>query len=407
MCNKRITEILGVQGFFVNDVEINNDRLVIDIEREDLTYCCSNCGQEHFFYYDKRTQIIRDLDISGKEVYLRLDRHRVLCDCEKMPQVIVERLRFVDIHRRMTKRFEAYVYGLTRKMTVKDVSEELGIHWNSVKEIEKKFIKKLRHGIRWKKIKRLAIDEVSWNGGREFLTIVTDRDGQGVVWIGNGKGKDTLDKFFEYVGEERYKRFKVFTVDMSKSYTASIKDYCPDADIVYDLFHLIRMLNKQLNEIRASEMARGREEGKSYHRNDKWLLLKGKERLTVGQKIDLKELLEENKNIQKGYLLKEMLREIFKERTQTVETLTERIKNWTVEAWNTGLKALQSFCKTIVSHFDGIVTYFRYHITNSIAEGLNNVIKELSRSAYGYRDKEYFKLKIIQHLSFVADSVPL
>lgn len=407
MCNKRITEILGIQGFFVEDVEIYDARLIIDIERKKSSYCCSKCGQETFFYYDKRLQVVRDLEISGREVYLRFYRYRVLCDCQKKQQIIVEKLGFVDLYRRMTKRFEAYVYGLTLRMTVKDVSEELDIHWNSVKEIEKKYIKRLRHGIRWERIKRLAVDEVSWNGKREFITIVTDRDGQGVVWIGDGKGKETLDKFFRYVGKERYKRFKVFTVDMSKSYTASIEQHCPKADIVYDLFHLIRMLNKQLNELRASEMTKGREEGKSYHRNDKWLLVKGKEKLTEGQKIDLKELLEENKNIQKGYLLKEMLREIFKERTQTVEVLTERVKNWVDEAWNTGLKPLQSFCKTIVSHFDGIVTYFRYHITNSIAEGLNNVIKRLFRMAYGYRDKEYFKLKIIQHLSFITDSIPL
>jgi len=407
MRNKRITEILGIQGFFVKDVDIQKDRLIIDIEREKEVYCCSRCGQESFFYYDKRQQIVRDLGMSGKEVYLRFYRYRILCDCQKRQPVIVERLGFVDLHRRMAKRFESYIYGLTLKMTVKDVSEELDIHWNSIKEVEKRYIKKLRHGIRWSKIKRLAIDEVSWNGGREFLTIVTDRDGQGVVWIGNGKGKDTLDKFFKYVGESRYKSFKVFTIDMSNSYTASIKEYCPKADIVYDLFHLMRILNKQLDKIRAEDMSKGRAAGKSYYRTDKWLLIRGKEKLTKGQKIDLQKLLEENSNIQKGYLLKEMLREIFKERTQTVETLTERIKNWVEEAWNTGLKPLQSFCKTIVSHFDGIVTYFRYRITNSIAEGLNNVIKRLSRMAYGYRDKEYFKLKIVQRLSFVADSIPL
>jgi transposase len=410
MYRKDITELLGIQGFFVSDTEIQEDKVIFDISREKETFCCSKCGQWHFVYYDKHTQIIRDLDMSGKQVYLRIEKHRVLCDCDsngKGGRVVVEKLGFVNIGRRMTKRFEAYIFMLTLRMTVKDISEITDLNWHTIHEIEKREIKKRRHGIRWEKIKYLAVDEISWNGGREYLTIVTDRSGQGVVWIGDGKGKETLDKFFTYICEDRYKRFRLFTIDMNSGYISSIKDFCPGAKVVYDLFHIMRNLNKKLNEVRAEEMARGRNEGKEYHRNDKWLIIKSEESLSKGEKIDLQKLLEENKNIQKGYLLKEALREIFKERRQTVEILTERIKNWVEQAWDTGLKPLKLFCNMLITHFDGIVNYFRYHVTNSLAEGMNNVIKRLNRMAYGYRDKEYFKLKIIQKCSFIADSIPL
>ena len=407
MHNDRITEVLGIKGFFVKDIEVGKNKLIIDLAREKEIYCCSNCGQEHFFYYDSREQEVRDLDMSENTVYLRFDRHRIICNCQKKPKVMVERLNFIDIHRRMTKRFEEYVYGLSLKMTISDVSKETNINWHSIREIEKRYIKKMRHGIKWKKISRLAIDEVSWNGKMDYITIVTDRDGQGVVWIGDGRARETLNKFFEYVGEDRYKRFEMFTIDMSKHYTASIKTYCPNAKIVYDLFHIMRNLNEKINKVRAEEMNKGRKKGKTYHRNDKWLLLKSKQKLTKGEEIDLKKLLEENINIQKGYLLKEMLREIFKERRESIEKLKERIGYWVEAAWNTNLKPLQDFCETIARHFKGIVNYLRYHVTNSMAEGINNVIKRLFRMAYGYRDKEYFKLKIIQQCSFIADSGPL
>lgn len=409
MCNSNdITEILGIQGFSANGVEINEGYLVFDIGRDKDECYCSKCGQGYFTYYDKRPQIIRDLDISGRQVYLRLDKHRVVCDCEDgTGKVVVEKLDFLDTDRRMTKRFEDYIYKLTLKMTVKDVGGMTDLNWHTIQKIEKRQIKKKRHAIRWEKIKRLAVDEVSWNGGREFLTVVTDRDGQGVVWIGDGKGKETLDKFFTYVCEDRYKRFTLFTIDMNSGYIGSIKEFCPKVDIVYDLFHIIRNLNEKINNIRASEMARGRQEGKEYSRSDKWLIITSKENLSEGQRISLEELLRENMNLQKCYLLKESLREIFKDRIQAVELLTDRVKHWLEEVWDTGLKPLQSFCKMIINHFDGIINYFRYHITNSIAEGINNVIKRLNRLAYGYRDKEYFKLKIIQRCSFVADSIPL
>lgn len=408
MCNKNITEILGIQGFFVKDVEINKDYLIFDISREKEQFYCSRCGQGNFAYYDKRTQIIRDLDISGRQVYLRLEKHRLICDCEDgTGKVVVEKLDFVDMDRRMTKRFEEYIYMLTLRMTVKDVSEITDLNWHTIHEIEKRQIKRKRHAIRWDKIKRLAVDEVSWNGGREFLTVVTDRDGQGVVWIGDGKGKETLDKFFSYITEERYKHFILFTIDMNSGYIGSIKEFCPKADIVYDLFHIIRNLNKKINDIRATEMARGRKEGKEYSRSDKWLIITSKENLTEGQKISLQELLKENMNLQKCYLLKESLRDIFNNRIQTIEVLTEKVKHWIDDAWNTGLKPLQSFCNMLISHFDGVVNYFHYHVTNSIAEGINNTIKRLNRMAYGYRDKEYFKLKIIQKCSFIADLIPL
>lgn len=408
MYRKDITEVLGIQGFFIKNTEVQEDKVIFDIKPEEDRFFCSRCGQGFFTYYDKHPQIIRDLSMSGREVYLRLDKHRVVCNCDGgISRVTVEKLDFVDIDRRMTKRFEQYAYMLTLRMTTKGVSEVTDLNWHTIHEIEKREIKRRRHGIRWEKIKRLAIDEVSWNGKREFLTIVTDRDGQGVVWIGDGKGKETLDRFFTYICEDRYKRFTLFTIDMNSGYISSIKEFCPKADVVYDLFHIMRNLNDRLNQIRASEMERGRSEGKTYHNNERWLIVKGKENLTEGEKIDLRELLEENKNIQKGYMLKEMIREIFKERTQPAEFLTMRLKHWTEEALSTGLKPLETFCGMLIRHFDGIINYFRYHITNSIAEGINNTIKRLNRMAYGYRDKEYFKLKIIQNCSFVADSIPL
>lgn len=409
MYRKDITEILGIQGFFVKDVEIGEETLFIDIERKKEIYVCKRCGQNSFIYHDKRLQIIRDLDMSGKQVYLRMEKYRIKCNCGKdgKEKTIVEGLDFIDKNQRMTKRFEAYVYSLTTKMTIKDVNEITGLAWHTIRKIEKRYIKKLRHKIRWEKIKRIAIDEVSWNGRRDYITIVTDRDGQGVVWIGDGRSKETLNRFFNHVGEERYTKFTLITMDMNEGYKVSVEKHCPNVHIVYDLFHIMKLFNEQINKIRAQDMQRGREEGKKYYRNDKWLIMKSKENLTKGEEIDLKKLLEENQNIQKAYLLKESFREILRDRTQTVETLEDKLKRWVEVAWDTGLQPIQSFCTTVMRHFEGVVNYLRYHVTNGIAEGINNVIKRLQRMAYGYRDKEYLKLKIYQQCSSIADFVSL
>lgn len=405
MYKKDITEVLGIQGFFAEKVDISDKRVFIEIRRNKEVYYCSRCGQESFIYHDKWEQEIRDLDMTGKQVYLRINKHRIRCNCSNKgrEEVIVEGLGFVNVNRRLTKRFEAYVYALTTKMTIKGVSEVTKLDWHTIRDIEKRHIKRLRHKVRWEKIKRIAIDEVSWNGRREYITIITDRDEQGVVWIGDGRAEETLNKFFKYVGEKQCKKFKLITMDMNKGYIASVKEHCPKAYIVFDLFHIMRLFNEQINKIRVHDMQEGKKEGKKYYRNVKWLILKSKENLTIGEEVDLKKLLEENQNIQKAYILKESFREILQCRTQTIKLLTDRLKKWVEEAWDTGLEPIQSFCKTVIRHFEGIVNYFRYHVTNNIAEGINNVIKRLQRMAYGYRDKEYFKLKIYQQCSIISD----
>ncbi len=277
-------------------------------------------------------------------------------------------------------------------MTIEDISHNLGMSWNTVKDIEKTYLK--RHfsrpdltGVRY-----IAIDEFAVSKGHEYMTVIMDLDSKRVLYVGKGRSQESLQKFWKRVKKKNVP-IQAVAMDMWPAYISSVMNNCPGADIVFDHFHIVKMLNKKLDEIRRDLY---RDE-KEYNKRDvlkgtRWLLLKNSDNLTDRAKERLEDALEVNKPLASAYYLKEELKLLW---TQvSLDKALNFLESWVAKAYETGLFKLREFANTLMAHRSGIINWYKHYISTGPLEGLNNKIKVLKRKAYGYRDMEFFKLKI-------------
>jgi transposase len=302
---------------------------------------------------------------------------------------------FADRRRSYTKAFERYALELSRHMTIKDVAAHLSVSWDVVKEIQKRnllrrFAKpKLRH------LEQIAIDEISTGKGHRYLTIVLDLKTGAVVHVGRGKGGDALRDFWKRLRRSRAKIEAVAT-DMSPAYIGAVVTHLPGATLVFDRFHVIKLYNDKLSDLRRAlyhQLADTMQ--KNVLKGIRWLLLKRPENLdpTRREAERLEEALRLNDPLAIAYYLKEELNEIWEQDDQTAAQAL--LMDWITYAESTGIRMLKDFAKTLRCHAWGILAWYDYSISTAALEGTNNKIKTMKRQAYGFRDPEFLKLKIL------------
>jgi transposase len=331
--------------------------------------------------------------IGGKPVYLELAVPRVECrQCGAVRQV---RIGFADPRVSYTRTFERYALELSKQMTIKDVAHHLGISWDVIKEIQKRHLKRRFGKPKLKHLKQIAIDEISTGKGHRYVTIVMDLESGAVVHVGEGKGGDALKPFWKRLRASGAKIEAVAT-DMSPAYIEAVITHLPDATLVFDRFHVIKLYNDKLSELRR-ELHRQLEDTmeKSVLKGIRWLLLKRPEHLdpTRHEPERLEEALRLNEPLSTAYYLKEELDEIWEQEDQ--EEAEALLMDWILYAESTGIQILTNFAKTLRAHALGILAYYDYPISTGPLEGTNNKIKTMKRQAYGFRDPEFLKLKIL------------
>jgi len=279
-------------------------------------------------------------------------------------------------------------------MTILDVANHLGVSWDTIKNIQKRYLTRKYKQPRLRNITRIAIDEISIGRGHRYLTVVLDLKTGAVIFVGDGKGVDSLKPFFKRLRYSKAK-IKAVAIDMSPSYIAAVLENLPESTIVFDRFHVIKLYNDKLSELRRAihREAEGPLQ-KKVLKGTRWLLLKNSYNLNKqkNEKERLEEALNLNKPLATAYYLKEDLRQIW---SQVCKSDAETILyDWIKKAQSTGIAMLKKFAKTLAGHAFGILNYYDYPISTGPLEGTNNKIKTLQRQAYGYRDMEFFKLKI-------------
>jgi transposase len=325
--------------------------------------------------------------------YAELDIPRVYCPhCDKLRQIS---LGFAEDFRTYSKAFERYVLELCNIMTISDVARHLDISWSTVKDIHKRSLEKRYGKPSLKGLRSIAIDEISNGKGHKYLTVVLNLESGAVVFIGDGKGADALIPFWEKLGR-RKKKIQSVAVDMSPAYTRAIRENLPRATLVYDHFHVIKLYNEKLSDLRR-ELYRETKDAdmKALLKGTRWLLLKNRENLdgTRNEPQRLERALAVNQPLMTGYYLKEELHRIWK---QADRAAAEHVFDaWLESAEASGVSMLTKFAKTLSEHREGILSYYKSRITTAALEGTNTKIRVLQRRAYGYRDIEYLKLRIL------------
>ena len=303
---------------------------------------------------------------------------------------------FADPHKRYSRPLARYVVDLCRHMTMLDVAEHLGMSWDTVKEIEKQYL--LRHYARpkLKHLRRIAIDEIAVRKGQHYLTVVLDLESGAVVFVGNGKGAEALQPFWKRVRGSRA-RIEAVALDMSPAYTAAVRQNLPRAVLVYDAFHVIKLFNHNLSRLRRELYSQSKDQTERWMlKGVRWLLLKNPENLkeAKGEKARLEEALRFNQPLATAYYLKESLREQFWNCWDYADA-ARFLDSWLAEAKASGIRLIVGMALTLERHREGLLNYYRYPISTGPLEGANNKIKTLKRQAYGYRDPEFFRLKIL------------
>jgi transposase len=280
-------------------------------------------------------------------------------------------------------------------MTLKDVAKECMINWRTAKRIDKKKLKEKFKDLRRVSPKRIGVDEIAQEKGHKYLTIVRDLD-KGVIWVGVRRRKETLDEFFNELGKRKCKKISVAVIDMWDPYIKSIKENT-NAEIVFDKFHISKKINEAVDNIRKMEFAKADKEERINMKHKRFLLLYRNKNLNKEQGKDLNELMKQNKKLYEAYLLKEQALNIFERKQRNVALY--KLDNWKKNVHESKIKEFAKLLKTLEHYWYGIENYFTHHVTNGASEGYNNKINIIKRRAYGFKDLEYFKLKILQSCS--------
>lgn len=355
---------------------------------------CHACQAPARTVHSQARRFVRDLAFGSHEMWLQIEHRKIWCD--SCGGVRVEHLEFVDAHQRVTHRLASYAAQLCREgLSVTTVAKHLNLNPKTVKALDKAALTTEVGPTCYEGLRRLAIDEIAVKKGQNsYLTVVLDYDTGRVVWTGEGHGVETLDAFFTSMPRPIRTRIQAVAIDMWDPYIKAIRDWCPNADIVFDLFHVVKAFSRVIDEIRNQEFRRADVEGRKTLKGSKYLFLKNWGNLKTEQRIRLKDILGMNQRLSTIYWLKDLLKHVWDYRRPAwAEKVLEQ---WCSVAREDGHRKLVAFARMLEKHRYGILNHCRHPMHTSRIEGVNNKIKVIKRNAYGFHDVEYFGLKIKQ-----------
>jgi transposase len=393
MSTSLLYHAFGIRGYQYTRTDYQGGQVIFTIHQELETCRCPACGSPQVQSRGRVERRFRALPIGSRATFVVLPIPRVECQaCGVVRQVKVP---FADSRRSYTGSFERYALELGRHMTIRDVARHLGVGWDLIKDIQKRDLSRRFAKPKLKHLRHIAIDEIAIAKGHRYLTVVMDLDSGAVVFVGDGKAGDALRPFWKRLRPSRAK-IEAVAMDMSAAYRGAVSTHLPRAKIVFDRFHVVKLFNEKLSDLRR---ALHREATDVMHKDvlkgTRWLLLKNPENLDAekGEKRRLEEALALNKPLATAYYLKDDLRRFWEQPGKRFATTF--LDGWVRRAESSGIKVLQQMARTLAAHRSGLLAYYDVMITSGPMEGTNNKIKTMKRQAYGFRDKEFFKLKIL------------
>jgi transposase len=393
MSTSLLYHAFGIVGYHYRSQHFQEGKVIFRIEQPRDRLRCSNCGRDDVWGRGSEERTFRTVPIGAKPTFVTLDVPRVWCPgCAVVRQV---KIGFADPKKRYTRSFERYALDLSRHMTIKDVAEHLQISWDTIKDIQARNLQRRFGKPKLHKLREIAIDEIAVAKGHRYVTVVLNLRSGAVVYVGDGKGVESLEIFWKRVRRARAKIQAVAT-DLSAAYIRAVRDNLPRAVHVFDHFHVVKLFNEKLSALRRELYHQASsDEERAILKGTRWLLLKNQENLD-DDRDELQRLeaaLHLNKPLATAYYLKEDLRQIWWQANK--RSARRVLRDWIARARASGIRILVQFSATLEEHQEGILNYYDYRISTGPLEGTNNKIKTMKRQAYGFRDHEFFKLKIL------------
>lgn len=362
---------------------------------------CSRCGEIVGEVHDVTPREVRDLPILDAETWLIVPRVRLQCPrCGPT----VEAVPWLDRYARMTKRFAESVARLAQVLPIKQVAEHCGLSWDTVKTIDRAALEARLGPVDLTGVRQIAIDEFAIQKGHRYATSVVDLVTSRVLWVGRGRGQEDVRPFFRLLGPEGCAQLEAAVMDMSKAYELETRAHCPQAVIVYDLFHVVAKYGREvMDRVRVDETNRlARAAGPNDRptralrrviKGTRWLLLRNRANVTTPRdRVRLREVLAANRHLWVVYVLKDALKQLWRYRYRgAAQRAWHEWYGWAVRS---RIPALVAFARQLKAKLAGILAHCRYPLHTGLLEGINNKIKVIKRMAYGFRDDAYFFLKI-------------
>lgn len=398
-----IRKALNIPQYKITEIISENEKEVhIRLEpHKRKAFVCSGCGEVHKIgYHGVEESVAEDLALFEKRVYLHVAKRRYRCPQDD--RIHIEEIPWIKKWGRATKRFAERVNRLTAITTNQEAGWFLGLDDEVVYRIDKEMLEeKAREKLMPPPAAiNISVDEVSYRKYHRYLTNVIDVDERLVIWNDKGRKAEVLDRYYAGIGEEGSQRIESVALDGAKHYISSTSRYAVNALIVYDRFHIVQKLNWAVDMVRKEELRKARADENNelvelINCRQRFILLKNKNKLTPRQANYLQKLCEINQPIYQAMLLKESFLQIYS--YSEIEEVKAYLRDWIKEALSSSLEVFKILAKSFSEKMQYIINWFKKKISSAISEGFNNKIKRLKRMAYGYKDIEYFRLKIHQH----------
>jgi transposase len=357
------------------------------------TKACARCGGPCRHIHDVTERWVRDLSVFDADTHLLVHRCRVECPaCGPS----LERLSWLAPFARVTTRLAETVARMCKILPVKHAAEYFDLGWDAVKAIDKAYMEKTLGEPDLDGLTLLAMDEFAIHKGHRYATVVIDATCKRVLWVGKGRDRGGLRPFFEMLGPRRGELIRAVAMDMNSAHEMEVRANCPHAQVVFDLFHVVAKYAREvIDRVRVDEANRLRADKPARHiiKSSRWLLLRNRENIPRAEdRVRLHELLNANKALMTVYVLRDELKHLwdFRSRGHALRHWNQ----WYNHAVRSRIDPLRRFAKRLKGYLHGILSHCAYPLHTSLLEGINNKIKVIKRMAYGFRDDDYFFLKI-------------
>jgi transposase len=404
-CKEDISKLLGIEGFKVQSMTWEGKGwqkgVLITLKREaGYRFRCSGCKAEVQEAIPYRERVVQHLHWWQHTTFIGFQECRVVCPACGLK---VEELAWLTPYARVTTTLAGLVAELCKVMTNKAVGLLCGLHASTVKQIDKASMQKAQAKRPLDGITQLGVDEIAVGRGHNYWHLVSAMDGPRgpeLLYIGEGRKEKDLNGFWKWFGAERTAQITHGVMDMWKGFIRSFRSHCPNIVIIFDKFHILRHLSEALNKVRNSELVKAKGRFRGLLAGKKFILLSRQAHVRGKARQALNDLLAFSKKLAKAHLLKESFRHLWSYRSKT--WARKFFTAWVKDLRWTRLKPYHAFAKMIEKHLDGILACCDTRISLGYIEATNLHAKNIIRRAYGYRDKEYMKLKIIQACSSLS-----
>lgn len=401
--SKICRQLLGVDPLIADDVEFFGNDLIFHVRPRWRKPRCGGCGRKCPGYDRRALRYWRHMAIGAAVVWLAYTPRRVACpDCG----ICTEQVPWARHRSRFTLGLEELVAYLAQKMDKTAITRLLGLSWRAVGTIIRRIVAERLDEARFEGLRVIGADEFSYRKRHRYLTVVVDHEQHRVVWASRGRGADSLQGLFERLGSSGREIIETVTIDMAGGYIKAVEENLPNAEIVFDRFHVQQLASKAVDEVRRDEVrALNDSAAARFIKGSRYALLKSPWNMTREQKQQLSEIQHNNRRLYRARLLNDALADALEYRQP--KRARQALDEWLAWASRSQLQPFIKLARTIRKHKERILAYIKERYTNAIVEGMNNRIRMIARRAYGFHSADALKAMIFLCLGGIKLNPPL